>query len=158
MIRLMNESDIPVVLGFIHETFRQDQYYNPQQQNQLMAYATPESMKKAIAQWHLVVYEDEATHHVFGMAGIDGNHITYLFVDPLAQGMGLGQLLYDYLEKYAMAHHAFGNKKVLTVFSTEKAVSFYDKQGFVEKERVNHVANGQTIVRVKMEKPLDNNL
>jgi len=155
MIRIMTEQDIPVVLGFIHETFRQDSHYNPQQQNQLLAHATPKSMKNAITQWHLVVYEDENTHHVFGMAGIDGNHIVYLFVDPLAQGMGVGQLLYDYLEKYALFHHAFGNRKMLTVFSTEQAVGFYKKQGFLVKEYVNHVSNGQTIVRVKMEKSLE---
>jgi len=154
MIRSMTETDIPVVLGFIHETFRKDQHYNVQQERQLMAYATPESMRRAMEYWHVVVYEDDLDHHVWGMAGIDGNHIVYLFVDPLAQGQGIGKLLSDYLEQHAMSNYNFGNKKVLTVFSTENAVSFYEKQGFVEKERRNHVANGQTIVRVKMEKAL----
>jgi ribosomal protein S18 acetylase RimI-like enzyme len=159
MIRLMTEDDIPVVLSFIHKTIREDPHYNVHQQNLLISYATPLAMQTAINNAHTVVYVDDDIldvdiHRVVGMASIASNFILYMFVDPLEQGKGIGQSLYDHLEKYARLHNKFVNKNKLLVFSTENAVNFYKKQGFEEKERINHVDNGQTIIRVRMEKYL----
>lgn len=154
MLRNMTAQDIPAVLSIIHETFRRDPHYNPQQQALLMSYATPVTMENAIRNYYAVVATNpDENDRVVGMGALDKTRIVYMYVDPLMQGKGIGHELYENLEAQAREQHMQRfPKSVISVYSTENAVSFYERQGFVEKERINHVANGQTIVRVRMEK------
>jgi len=157
MIRLLIEKDIPIVLSFIHDTFRQDPHYDKHQQDVLTSYATPLSMMNAMNYYYAVVFETE-DEHVVGVGAVDKNLVVYLFVNPHFQGMGIGAKLLRHIEEYTMSHYNFGGKaKMMYVFSSELAFPFYSKYGYVELKRIDHLAGGVTIVRIHMRKLLSDN-
>lgn len=77
--------------------------------------------------------------HGFPEAGFTRIHKLYIL--PNTQGSGLGKILLDQVEKEAQNH---GNEKLhLNVNKKNKAVGFYQKQGFITNhEEVLDIGNG----------------
>lgn len=77
--------------------------------------------------------------HGYPEAGITRIHKLYLL--PSTQGLGVGKILLDQVEKEALKN---GNQKLhLNVNKRNKAVGFYHKQGFItDHEEVIHIGNG----------------
>lgn len=86
------------------------------------------------------VYEDD--HGVIGFISMLGQEIGGLFVWPHDQKKGIGTQLVNFVK-------AFHSEMQVDVFE-ENALgrAFYDKYGFVMKERYFHAASGSFVLRL----------
>lgn len=88
-----------------------------------------------------------------GFASLKGNdHIDMLYVHPGAVGQGVGALLCDALEKLAGARGASN----LTADVSDSAQEFFQKRGYVGKQRNTVTINGEWLANTTMEKALAN--
>ena len=88
-----------------------------------------------------------------GFASLKGNdHIDMLYVHPGAVGQGVGALLCDALEKLAGARGASN----LTADVSDNAQEFFQKRGYVGKQRNTVTINGEWLANTTMEKALAN--
>ena len=86
-----------------------------------------------------------------GFASLKGaDHIEMLYVHPSAVGQGVGAMLCDALEKLAGARGA----KVLTVDVSDNAQEFFQKRGYVGKQRNTVTINGEWLANTTMQKTL----
>jgi putative acetyltransferase len=89
-----------------------------------------------------------------GFAALKGaDHIEMLYVHPSAVGQGVGAMLCDALEKLAGARGA----KVLTVDVSDNAQEFFQKRGYVGKQRNTVTINGEWLANTTMQKTLADN-
>ena len=88
-----------------------------------------------------------------GFASLKGNdHIDMLYVHPGVVGQGVGALLCDALEKLAGARGASN----LTADVSDNAQEFFQKRGYVGKQRNTVTINGEWLANTTMEKALAN--
>ena len=73
-----------------------------------------------------------------------------LYVHPGAAGQGVGTMLCDALEKLAGARGA----KSLTVEVSDNAQEFFQKRGYVGKQRNTVSRNGEWLANTTMQKTL----
>ena len=86
-----------------------------------------------------------------GFASLRGpDHIEMLYVHPSVVGQGVGALLCDALEKLAGARGA----KSLTADVSDNAQEFFQKRGYVAKQRNTVTINGEWLANTTMQKTL----
>jgi len=86
-----------------------------------------------------------------GFASLKGpDHIDMLYVHPSAAGQGVASMLVDALEKLAGARGA----KSLTVDASDTAEAFFQKRGYVGKQRNTVTINGEWLANTTMQKTL----
>jgi putative acetyltransferase len=86
-----------------------------------------------------------------GFASLRGaDHIDMLYVHPGAVGQGVGAMLCDALEKLAGARGA----RNLTVDVSDNAQEFFQKRGYVGKQRNTVTVNGEWLANTTMQKTL----
>jgi putative acetyltransferase len=86
-----------------------------------------------------------------GFASLRGaDHIDMLYVHPGAVGQGVGTMLCDALEKLAGARGA----RNLTVDVSDNAQEFFQKRGYVGKQRNTVTVNGEWLANTTMQKTL----
>lgn len=134
MIRKMQDADMPAVLDIwlagnlqAHPFIPAD-YWQGQLEKMELEY---------LPSAEVFVYEDVCDGGIKGFIGIvDGSYIAGLFVYPQAQGIGIGKkLLSACQDRYdSLALHVYCDN--------EKAVRFYDRNGFQVKERGLDEATG----------------
>jgi putative acetyltransferase len=89
-----------------------------------------------------------------GFASLKGpDHIDLLYVHPSAAGQGVATMLVDALEKLAGARGA----KSLTVDASDTAEMFFQKRGYVGKQRNTVTVNGEWLANTTMQKTLAEN-
>ena len=86
-----------------------------------------------------------------GFASLKGaDHIDMLFVHPSAVGQGVATMLCEALEKIAGGRGA----KSLTVDASDNAMEFFQKRGYVGKQRNTVTVNGEWLANTTMQKTL----
>jgi putative acetyltransferase len=86
-----------------------------------------------------------------GFASLKGaDHIDMLYVHPSVAGQGVGAMLVDALEKLAGARGA----KNLSVDASDNASEFFQKRGYVGKQRNTVTVNGEWLANTTMQKAL----
>lgn len=86
-----------------------------------------------------------------GFASLRGqDHIDLLYVHPGAAGQGVATMLVDALEKLAGARGATS----LTVDASDTAEGFFQKRGYVGKQRNTVTVNGEWLANTTMQKTL----
>jgi putative acetyltransferase len=86
-----------------------------------------------------------------GFASLKGpDHIDMLYVHPSVAGQGVASMLIDALEKLAGARGA----KILTVDASDTAERFFQKRGYVGKQRNTVTINGEWLANTTMQKTL----
>lgn len=86
-----------------------------------------------------------------GFASLRGpDHIEMLYVHPSVVGQGVGAMLCDALEKLAGARGA----KSLTADVSDNAQQFFQKRGYVAKQRNTVTMNGEWLANTTMQKTL----
>ena len=86
-----------------------------------------------------------------GFAALKGaDHIDMLYVHPGAAGQGVGSMLTEALEKLAGGRGA----KALTVDASDNALDFFEKHGYVAKQRNTVTVNGEWLANTTMQKTL----
>ena len=86
-----------------------------------------------------------------GFAALRGaDHIDMLYVHPSAVGQGVASMLIEALEKLAGGRGA----KSLTVDASDNAQEFFEKRGYVGKQRNTVTVNGEWLANTTMQKTL----
>ena len=86
-----------------------------------------------------------------GFAALKGaDHIDMLYVHPSAVGQGVASMLCEALEKLAGGRGA----KSLTVDASDNAQEFFEKRGYVGKQRNTVTVNGEWLANTTMQKAL----
>ncbi|HMI15563.1 MAG TPA: GNAT family N-acetyltransferase [Bradyrhizobium sp.] len=86
-----------------------------------------------------------------GFAALKGaDHIDMLYVHPSAAGQGVASMLCEALEKLAGGRGA----KSLTVDASDNAQEFFEKRGYVGKQRNTVTVNGEWLANTTMQKTL----
>ena len=86
-----------------------------------------------------------------GFASLRGpDHIEMLYVHPSVVGQGVGAMLCDALEKLAGARSA----RNLTADVSDNAQEFFQKRGYVAKQRNTITMNGEWLANTTMQKTL----
>jgi putative acetyltransferase len=89
-----------------------------------------------------------------GFASLKGpDHIDMLYVHPSVAGQGVASMLVHALEKLAGARGA----KILTVDASDTAERFFQKRGYVGKQRNTVTINGEWLANTTMQKTLAEN-
>jgi putative acetyltransferase len=87
-----------------------------------------------------------------GFASLKGkDHIDMLYVHPAAAGQGVASMLCDALEKLAGGRGA----KSLAVDASDNAQGFFEKRGYVGKQRNTVTVNGEWLANTTMQKTLE---
>ena len=86
-----------------------------------------------------------------GFASLKGaDHIDMLYVHPGAAGQGVASMLMEALEKLAGGRGA----KSLTVDASDNAQEFFEKRGYVGKQRNTVTVNGEWLANTTMQMTL----
>ena len=86
-----------------------------------------------------------------GFASLKGaDHIDMLYVHPSAAGQGVASMLCEALEKLAGGRGA----QSLTVDASDNAQEFFQKRGYVGKQRNTVTVNGEWLANTTMQKTL----
>ncbi|MET0605148.1 MAG: GNAT family N-acetyltransferase [Beijerinckiaceae bacterium] len=106
-------------------------------------------------------FAKRVAQHLTLLATVDGDpaafaslkgadHVEFLYVHPEHVGEGLATMLIDALEKLAMNRGA----KKLTTDASDTALGFFQKRGFVMKQRNSVHRNGEWLASTTTEKEL----
>jgi putative acetyltransferase len=144
--------DTPVLAAIFAAAIEEltgDDYSEAQQQAWAGAADDEEKFGKRLAsQLTLVATLQNAP---VGFASLKGTgHIDMLYVHPGATGQGVASMLSDALEKLAGGRGA----KALTVDASDNAVEFFEKRGYVAKQRNTVTVNGEWLANTTMQKTL----
>jgi putative acetyltransferase len=144
--------DIPVLAAIFVaavEELTGDDYSEAQQQAWASAADDEEKFGKRLSsQLTLVATLQNAP---VGFASLKGTgHIDMLYVHPGAAGQGVASMLSDALEKLAGGRGA----KALTVDASDNAVEFFEKRGYVAKQRNTVAVNGEWLANTTLQKTL----
>lgn len=153
-IREMRSSDVKVTVELIHATIDCDSYFDYPQREKLLAVVSLERTRTSLMCGHSVVYVD-AEDKPIGFCSVEDNRIRSLFVNPAHQRRGIGGVLLAYMERYSAGSDIGGeSNSEIRLFSTESAVRFYERLGYREVRRYNHMLDGVAVLRVEMMKPV----
>ena len=145
-------ADIPVVAAIFVAAIEEltgDDYSEAQQEAWASAADDEEQFGKKLA-GELTLIATLQNSPV-GFASLKGaDHIEMLYVHPSAVGQGVGAMLCDALEKLAGARGA----KILTVDASDNALDFFQKRGYVAKQRNTVTVNGEWLANTTMQKTL----
>jgi len=145
-------SDTPILaqifVAAIQELTGDD--YNEAQQEAWAAAAEDEAAfgKKLASELTLIATMQNSPVGFASLKGAD--HIEMLYVHPSAAGQGVGAMLVDALEKLAGARGA----KTLSVDSSDSALDFFKKRGYVAQQRNSVPRHGEWLANTTMQKQL----
>lgn len=102
-VRPLQTSDIPQTIVIIVRALRESfqPIYPPALIEDFCTKYTPEKFAERMKTIDYFVAEDTGTEKILGVIGLKEDHPRTFFVDPSAQGKGIGRKLYDYLETQA---------------------------------------------------------
>jgi N-acetylglutamate synthase-like GNAT family acetyltransferase len=112
-----------VILSALRETNAKD--YSSDIIKRVEESFSAEAVQSLIAKRTVFVATSGA--RILGTASLDGSVVRTVFVAPTAQGIGVGRLLMDEIERTARV----ANIRVLMVPSSVTAEQFYTKLGFI---------------------------
>lgn len=120
MIRKMKETDIDKVTNIWLETnLKAHNFISPQYWNDNF-----QSVKEALLQAEVYVYEDESQNRIEGFIGLNNTYIEGIFVRSESQSHGIGKQLLDFVKQ---------RKQQLNLHVYEKntrALKFYQRENF----------------------------
>ena len=153
-IRPAVEEDLPQILSLISITIDLDPTYDSHSRAYMKQQVTRNRLLSSLSTGYNVVYEEN--NRVIGFGGTSGNLITYLYVDPIEQGRGIGKQLLLWLENHILNTHRFvGKNKLSIVLSTPHASAFYAKNGYSEVTRYNYpTTGGSRMLNIRMKKTM----
>ena len=145
-------ADLPMLAAIFVasiEALTGDDYSEAQQEAWAAAVEDEEAFGQKLAgQLTLIATIQSAPVGFASLRGAD--HIDMLYVHPGAAGQGVGTMLCDALEKLAGARGA----KSLTVEVSDNAQEFFQKRGYVGKQRNTVSRNGEWLANTTMQKTL----
>lgn len=95
-----------------------------------------ETVKGALPQAEVYVYEDNATNQIAGFIGLSNNHIEGIFVREDAQSHGIGKQLLDYVKRVKP------NMSLCVYKDNTRAIRFYQRELFViQSESIDENTN-----------------
>ena len=151
-LRPMLPADVPVLADIYRASIEEltGEDYNPMQQDAWAAAADDEEAFAARLAQRLTLLATLDGQAV-GFAALKGpDHIDLLYVHPIAAGQGVATTLCDALEKLAAGRNATR----LTVDASDTALSFFEKRGYVAKQRNTVSCGGEWLANTTMEKQL----
>lgn len=161
-IQAANEAHIPIIRAIAHETWPPTfgSILSPEQIAYMLNWMYSEAaLREQMQRGHrfLLGYEGEQPlgYASFEMGNPDALSVKIhkLYVLPQAQGKGMGQALIAFIEKEALEVHK--NRLLLNVNRFNKAVDFYQKNGFnILKEEDIEIGKGFLMEDFVMEKSL----
>ena len=127
MIRAATEADAPAIAEIQARAWRWAYSDFVGHDDMPVAEERLERWRGNVAQGRLRVFDQDGT--VVGYASVDGDQLTSLYVDPAAQGAGVGgRLLDDAEERLRAGGHAVA---WLWVFvANEQGRAFYERRGW----------------------------
>jgi putative acetyltransferase len=144
--------DTPVLAAIFAASIEEltgDDYSEAQQQAWASAADDEEQFGKRLASELTLVATLQ--NSPVGFASLKGaDHIDMLYVHPGAAGQGVASMLSDALERLAGGRGA----KALTVDASDNAVEFFEKRGYVAKQRNTVTVNGEWLANTTMHKTL----
>jgi ribosomal protein S18 acetylase RimI-like enzyme len=129
-IKIMSPGDERVVSELVISTFQHDvaPHYAQEGISEFLSYANPDSLKTRLARNHVVLVASQ-NGSIVGMIELrDYCHVSLLFVDPMHQREGIGQLLLNEALKLIKTHDP--EMSEVTVNSSPNAVEAYRRFGF----------------------------
>ena len=99
-----------------------------------------------------IVAADEATGAVLGYAAVTRNHLENLYVDPAAQGRGVGSALLAAFEARVAA--AFDEATLRCLHANPDARRLYERSGYAVRATQTVVLHGHSLDAWLMVKPL----
>jgi putative acetyltransferase len=124
--------------------------YTPAQQNAWASAADDEAAFGKRLGSHLTLVATLAGSAVGFAALASGNRIDMFYVHPAAAGQGVGTMLIDALEKLAGSRGA----AMLAVDASDSARGFFEKRGYVARQRNSVLAGGEWLANTTLHKPL----
>jgi len=144
--------DVPVLAAIFVAAIEEltgDDYSEAQQQAWASAADDEEEFGKRLAGELTLIATIQ--NSPVGFASLKGaDHIEMLFVHPSATGQGVAKMLCEALEKIAGGRGA----KALTVDASDNAMEFFQKRGYVGKQRNTVTINGEWLANTTMQKTL----
>jgi putative acetyltransferase len=144
--------DTPVLAAIFTAAIEEltgDDYSEAQQQAWASAADDEEKFSKRLASQLTLVATLQ--NSPVGFASLKGtHHIDMLYVHPGAAGQGVASMLSDALERLAGGRGA----KALTVDASDNAVEFFEKRGYIAKQRNTVTVNGEWLANTTMQKTL----
>ena len=144
--------DTPVLAAIFTAAIEEltgDDYSEAQQQAWASAADDEEKFGKRLASQLTLVATLQ--NSPVGFASLKGtHHIDMLYVHPGAAGQGVASMLSDALERLAGGRGA----KALTVDASDNAVEFFEKRGYIAKQRNTVTVNGEWLANTTMQKTL----
>ena len=102
-----------------------------------------------LVEWTIVA---AGADDVLGYAAVTASHLENLFIDPAAQGRGVGAALLASVE--ARLRDRFTRATLRCLHANPDARRFYERQGYAVREDQTVVLHGHTLRAWLMEKPL----
>src|SRR4051794_19579598 len=151
-LRPFLRADTPVLAAIFAAAIEQltgDDYSEAQQQAWASVADDEEQFGKRLASELTLIATLE--NSPVGFASLRGaDHIDMLYVHPSAVGQGVGAMLCDALEKLGGARGA----KSFTVDVSDNAQEFFQRRGYVAKQRNTVSRNGEWLANTTMQKTL----
>lgn len=145
-------ADVPVLAAITEAAILEltGEDYDADQQEAWAAAASDEEALAARLKDQLTLVATREGEPVGYVVLADNRLIDMLYVHPGVAGEGIGALLYDAVERLAGARGA----KSLAVDASDTALDFFQKQGFVPKQRNTLSLGGVWLANTTMEKLL----
>ena len=145
-------ADTPVLAAIFVAAIEEltgDDYSEAQQQAWASAADDEEQFGKRLgSELTLIATLQNSPVRFAALKGAD--HIDMLYVHPSAVGQGVASMLVEALEKLAGGRGA----KSLTVDASDNAQEFFEKRGYVGKQRNTVTVNGEWLANTTMQKAL----
>ena len=151
IIRKFRDEDANAVSKLIVDNLRTVNIrdYSKELMDALAEYKNPQEVLIAAEECDaFVAVEDDA---ILGVAMLDGDSLTNVFIQTQMHGEGIGRCLVDHLEALAKERQI----SKLTVDSSITAVGFYIKCGYEVIRKVNEPFRGMESALFEMSKLLD---
>ena len=115
---------------------------------QLTVHYTPEWMKTTIKDKYFIVAVQD--NQVVGTGALKDNELRSIFVDPFYQNEGVGRIIVQHLEQYALS------KGYTSIFleSSITAVRFYEKLGYYKIKEETIIWLEENVLTIHMIKLL----
>jgi GNAT superfamily N-acetyltransferase len=97
---------------------------NPAARELLRSKLVPDRLNAELIRLYAVVHEEDGA--VLGLAALEGDEAKRLYVDPAAQGGGIGRMLLEHIERVARSRGV----KVLRGEASPSASPFHERLGF----------------------------
>ena len=120
--------------------------------NAWLTAAMPDSLRELVSKGGAIAAEEAGRMLGYAVLDADSGEVTAVFVEPAAQGRGIGSMLLDAVQDAARA----AGVKRLFLSASLNGVPFYGRAGFVAlREELYPHRSGVGIPSVYMEKCLD---